>query len=86
MPTHEVISYDVDELNAMTVKQLAIQVIARQDLFMPKRENEVRASEIYERLSAKASACLVDVEELGIPKITEALAVIVAEYFGGDAE
>lgn len=42
MPTHDIISYEMDVLNAMNVDELLIQLIARKDLERPTRENDLK--------------------------------------------
>lgn len=84
MNPNEVIVYDVDDLLDMTVKQLAVQIIARQDLFFPTRQEHVSASELRDELLAEANGFLASVESLGIPSLTDALAAAITAYEGGD--
>lgn len=81
MPTDEIISYDLDELAEMTIKQLAVQVIARLDLNRPKREGHVEAKKFYEDAYLECQDVLEDVEKLGIPYLENQLKDVIAKYF-----
>ncbi len=84
MSLHAKIVYDADELNKLTMKELAIQVIARQDLFFPARETTLK----YEKARAAAleemQQIYNDVIKIGIPELEVGIAGIIAKYFGGD--
>lgn len=83
MPTHDVISYDLSELDAMTGKELGIQLIARLDLNRPKREGQMQAKEFYEATIAAFEQTIAEVESLGIPSLTLGIKSCLADYKAG---
>lgn len=80
----ELITYDVDDLQGMTEKKLLIQLIAREDLKRPNRQYELRADELKDKLVAEAKVYVGQMNEFGIPKLTEAMQAVIAAYEGGD--
>lgn len=76
----DVIEYDVEVLGEMTQKQLAIQVIARQDLFFPHRKEQLDTSALKAEIIAAAKAKLAEIVVLGIPDLSDSLAAIIESY------
>jgi len=78
---NNVITYDLEKLEQMDAQQLAIQMIARQDLHMPKREHKLQAQGVYNALKADVKAFLAEVEELGIPQLSINLEATAKKFF-----
>ncbi len=80
MPTSEVITYDLEELKAMSAKDLQVQQLARMDLDRPLREDELNASALAESVIAATKKHIEEVASLGIPALDQALSDALATY------
>jgi len=76
------LEYDEKKLNDFTVKQLAVQVIARLDLFFPKHEANIAFGKARAEAKHELNNILEDVEAVGIPDLTEVISDIIEKYFG----
>jgi len=81
MPTTGVISYDIEDLEDMTLKQLACQVIARMDLDRPTRENDLKASHAKAQLDIKVAELLQKFDALELPTVVQAISETYEEVF-----
>lgn len=73
MQTIDDIEYDHEVLKAKTVEQLLYQLICLKHLDRPNRVEQMAAKAYYEGVVAKTLEYLIDVKELGVPVLHEAL-------------
>jgi len=74
------ITYDIEELGSMKTEELLIQIIARQDLRMPKREHQLNAKLLHNEAVARANEFLAEIESVGIPDLSETVRSVIAKY------
>lgn len=81
MSTTGVISYDLEEIEQMTLKQLGIQVIARLDLDRPTREDDLKASHAKAALDVKVEQLLEKFSALELPTVVQSIQETYEEVF-----
>ena len=86
MSLYDLISHDPEVLGVMTLKELAIQVLARIDLDRPTRESDLVAQDAREAMKVECESILTDVREVGIPDLESKLKTVMEKYFGSFTE
>ena len=81
MPTNDIISYDLEELLAMDLTQLACQIIARQDLFMPKREHRLKLKVAEAEIKATVLEVIDELSDLKLGQFAEAVQTCFDKHF-----
>lgn len=80
MATTDQVVYDLALLTPMDTNALLRQIIFRQDLFMPRRENQLNAKKHAEEIIQATENYLVQVEALNVPVLSEALKNALESY------
>lgn len=79
----ESITYDVDVIQKMTVSELLIQQIARQDLHFPHRERNLDADTFRRDVVATVAEFIGKLEQVPLPSLAAELMVITEKYLEG---
>ncbi len=77
------ITYDTKELLAMSVTELLVQQIARQDLFFPKRKRDVDASRYREKIVTEVQRFIDALSKAPLSELQTQLQGIADQYLEG---
>ena len=80
MATEDAIEYDLEKLATLNTEGLLIQLIAREDLNRPNREQQLDAKAFARKSVITAVEFVAELEALGIPALAEALKKATDEY------
>jgi len=78
-PFEDPICYDADELEALTAKQIGVQICHRLDLFFPKREARLDAQGFRDKIISETRSFIASIADK-VPGVAAAMENELAKY------